>query len=123
MRARTLKDEGLIAEAIGEYRTSIHLRSNEPDAYIELANTLISAGRESEGIEQMRLALEADPGAPTALGVLTFYTITTGNETEARRWFARISRQPRVPAAQIARLREIYQQTFGHDWTPEQSAK
>lgn len=121
MRARTLKDAGLIAEAINEYQTSIHFRSNEPDAYVELGNTLIGIGRESEGIEQMRLALQADPGDPTALGVLTFVTITTGNETEARRWFARVTHQPRVPAAQVARLRAFYQQTFGHDYIPERT--
>ena len=123
MRARTLKDHGMIAEAINEYQASIHFRSNEPDAYVELGNTLISAGREKEGVEQMRLALEADPGDPTALGVLTFFTITTGNEAEARRWFARLSHQPRVPAAQVVRLREIYRQTFGCDWILDQPVK
>lgn len=123
MRARTLKADGLIAEAINEYQASIRYRSNEPDAYVELGNTLISAGRESEGVEQLRRALDADPGDPTALSVLTFFTITTGDEAEARRWFARVSHQPRVPAAQVARLREVYQQTFGHDWVPEQPTK
>jgi len=118
MRARALKDDGLIAEAITEYRASIYYRANEPDAYVELGNTLISAGRETEGLEQMRRALETDPGDPTALAVLTFSAITIGDEVEARRWFDRISRQPRVPAAQGARLREIYRQVFGHDWIP-----
>jgi tetratricopeptide (TPR) repeat protein len=118
MRARTLKDEGRITEAINEYQASIHYRANEPDAYVELGNTLISAGRETEGIEQMRRALEADPGDPTALGVLTFSAITSGEEAEARRWFKRVNHQPRVPAAQVASLREIYRQTFGHDWIP-----
>lgn len=119
MRARALKGKGQIAEAIDEYQTSIRFRSNEPDAYVELGNTLISAGRESEGIEQMRLALNADPGDPNALGVLTFYAIATGDEAEARRWFARAAHHPRVSAAQLARLRDIYRQTFGHDWIPD----
>lgn len=118
MRARELKNDGRIAEAINEYQTSIHYRANEPDAYVELGNTLISAGRETEGIEQMRLALETDPGDPTALGVLTFFAITTGDETKAQLWFKRVNHQPRVPAAQMASLREIYRQTFGHDWVP-----
>jgi tetratricopeptide (TPR) repeat protein len=118
MRARALKDQGQIAEAINEYKISIHYRANEPDAYVELGNVLISAGREAEGIEQMRRALEADPGDPTALGVLTFAAITSGDEAEARRWFKRVNHQPRMPAAQIAGLHEIYRQTFGHDWIP-----
>jgi len=118
MRARALKDDGRIAEAIAEYHASIRYRANEPDAYVELGNTLIAAGREAEGVELMRRALEADPGDPTALGVLTFFAITTGNEAEAQRWFRRVDHQPRVPAAQAARLHEIYRQTFGHDWVP-----
>lgn len=118
MRARTLKEQGQIAGAINEYQASIHYRGNEPDAYVELGNTLIGAGREIEGIEQMRRALETDPGDPTALGVLTFFAITTGDEAEARRWFKRINHQPRVPPTQAADLREIYRRTFGHDWIP-----
>jgi len=118
MRARTLKNDGLIAEAINEYRASIYYRANEPDAYVELGNTLIAAGRETDGLELMRRALEADPGDPTALAVLTFFAITTRDEAEARRWFKRVDHQPRVPAEQAARLREIYRQTFGRDWIP-----
>lgn len=118
MRARNLQHAGLINEAISEYRISIRLRPNEPEAYVEMGNMLITAGREAEGITQMRLALDADPGDPTALGVLTFYSISIGNEAEARRWFARVSMQPRMPSEQIARLHEIFRQAFGHDWAP-----
>ncbi len=121
MRARTLKAEGRIPEAIGEYQASIRYRSNESDAYVELGNTLISVGHEAEGVEQMRRALAVDPGDPTALGILTFFSISTGNEPEAQRWFKRVSNQPRVPAEQVASLHEAYRQAFGHDWIPAAS--
>jgi len=119
MRARNLRADGQLAEAINEYRTSILYRSNEPDAYVELGNLLITAGQEKEGIALMRRALETDPGDPSALAALAFYAVTTGDEAEARRWFARASLQPRVPAPQFAQLQAFYRQTFGHDWVPD----
>jgi cytochrome c-type biogenesis protein CcmH/NrfG len=119
MQARTLREAGRIAPAIAEFQASIRLRPNEPAAYVELGNTYISAGQESEGVAQLRHALEADPGDPTALGILTFFAITTRDEVEARRWFARIALQPRMPQPQVARLAEAYRQTFGHDWMPD----
>lgn len=119
MQARNQRDAGRIGEAIGEYQESIRLRPNEPEAYTELGNLYINLGRTPEGVEQMRRALEADPGDPTALGVLTFYSISTGDEAEARRWFARLRLQPRVPPPQTASLAEAYRQAFGRPFVPD----
>ncbi len=120
MRARDLRGRGQIGAAINEYRNSIRLRPNEPDAYVELGNTYIEAGNDSEGIQQMRAALETDPGEPLALSILAFHAITTGGEVEARQWLARVARQPRVPHEQVARLLEAYRQAFGRNWVPNQ---
>lgn len=119
MQARTLREAGQIAAAISEFQASIRLRPNEPDAYVELGNTYIGAGQEREGIAQLHQALEADPGDPAALGTLTFFAITTGDEAEARRWFARVSLQPRMPRPKVERLAEAFRQTFGHAWVPD----
>jgi predicted Zn-dependent protease len=119
MRARNLRAGGQNGEAINEFQTSIRLRPNEPDAYVELGNTYIELGNDKEGIQKMLEAIEADPGHPIALSALAFQSIITGNETGARLWLTRVANQARVPHEQSARLLEAYRQAFGHDWIPD----
>lgn len=121
MRARRLRDAGRNSEAISEFETSIHLRPNAPDAYTELGSLYIEQGQVAAGIREMRLALEADPGDPLALGVMAFHAISTNDQAGAQRWMARVTDQPRMPHAQLERLLDAYRQTFGRDWKPEQS--
>jgi tetratricopeptide (TPR) repeat protein len=119
MRARKLRDARQMGAAISAYQTSIRFRPNEPEGYVELGNLLIELGQEDEGIRQMRLAVEADPGDPTALGMLAFRAISTSQEAEARRWLNRIALQPRVPPEQSSVLFQAYQQTFGRAFRPD----
>ncbi len=114
MRARALQQAGLSQEAIGAFRESIRLRPNEAEAYIELANYFINLGQTEEGVPLLRQALEAEPGNPMALGILTFHAITTGDESSALRWFSRVRNQPRVPAEQVEKLRAAFLEQFGH---------
>ena len=114
MRARDLQKTGLTGEAIGEFRESIRLRPNEAAAYIELANFLIKLGQTDEGVTLLQQSLEAEPGNPMALATLAYHAITTGDESSALRWFAKVRNQPRVPAEQIASLRAAFQEQFGH---------
>ena len=113
MRARNLQKAGQPDEAIGEFRESIRLRPNEADAYIELANFLISLGQTDAGVTLLQQSLEAEPGNPMALATLAFHAITTGDESSALRWFSKVRNQPRVPANQIASLRTAFQEQFG----------
>ncbi|HVT73719.1 MAG TPA: tetratricopeptide repeat protein [Lacunisphaera sp.] len=121
MRARNLRDAGQTGEAIEEFKASIRLRPNEPEAYVELGNVYINLGQDELGISLMRLALEADPGDPTALGAMAFSAIATGREAEARRWLTRVANQPRVPREQAAVLLRAYQQAFGRTFTARPS--
>jgi tetratricopeptide (TPR) repeat protein len=118
MHARSLRKIGHIGEAIAAFRNSIRLRPNEPDAYIELGNMLISQGRTGEGVAELKASLDALPDNPGALTILTYYAITTNNESEAKQWLARVGRQPRIPQAQVAQLLGAYRQQFGHDYAP-----
>ncbi len=111
--ARGLQQAGRTGEAIAAFRNSIRLRPNEPDAYVELGNLFIRQGRNAEGLAEMQRALEAEPGHPMALSVLTFNAIATGDENEARRWFAALRTQPRVPREQAGRLVDAFRQKFG----------
>ena len=95
---------------------SARLRPNEPDAYVELGNLLIVLGRETEGIAQVRAALDCDPAYPLALAELAFYTIANGDESAARPALARVVAQPRIPAEQVTTLMENYRRRFGHEW-------
>ncbi len=122
-RARNLQAAGRTFEAIGEFQTSIRLRPNEPDAYVDLGNLYIQAGNEAEGIRMMRLAYEADPGHPMALIVLALTSINANDEAAARQWLARVANQPRVQPQFRQQLLNGYRQAFGRDWTPDKSAR
>lgn len=123
LRARNLRRNGRTDEAVGEYLASIRLRPNEPEAYTELGGIYIGLGRADEGIQEMRNALEADPGDPIALGTLAFFAISSGDNGAANQWLARVENQPRTPAEQIARLLDAYRQKFGNDWVPPGKAQ
>ena len=121
MRARKLRDARQAGDAITAYQTSIRLRPNEPEAYVELGNLYIDLGQEDAGVRQMQLAIDADPGDPAALGILAFHAIATGREAEARQWLNRIAHQPRVPREQSTVLFQAYQQAFGRAFAPDRA--
>jgi tetratricopeptide (TPR) repeat protein len=121
MRARRLHEAGQAGDAITEFQTAIRLRPNEPEAYVELGNLYIELGHDEAGIRQMRLAIEADPGDPAALGLLAYRAISTGDEREARLWLNRVALQPRVPREQATVLFQAYRQAFGRTFTPNRA--
>lgn len=119
MRARSLREANRLDDAANEFAISIRLRPNEPDAYIELGNMLISSGQIDPGLEQIRAALVAEPGNPMATGILAFHAITTGSESEARAWLHRVALQPRIPRETVEKLQSVYRETFGHEYAAE----
>ncbi|MEO6002582.1 MAG: tetratricopeptide repeat protein [Opitutus sp.] len=116
MRARSLQKAERPEEAINEFMISARLRPNEPDAYIELANTLFGLERIPEGLEQLKAALNAEPEHPMALSILAFYAITTGDEKGAREWLTRIANQPRISKEGAVRLSTAYTNQFHREW-------
>lgn len=114
MRARELRNAGQLAAAIDEFKSSIRLRPNEAEAYIELGNMLIQSDRVAEGIAQIEMSLVAEPENPAALGVLAIHAISTGHENDAKQWLERAKKQPRMRADQVERLQSAFQTTFGH---------
>lgn len=114
--ARNYRDAGRVYDAITEFQTSIRLRPNEADAYLELATVLIKLDREPEAIALLRTAHEAEPGNPAVLGILAFQAISTGDETGARRWLKEIQHQPRVQRDQAEQLRTAYRRKFGRSY-------
>ena len=116
MRARNLRKAGRLEDSVNEFMISARLRPNEPDAYVELANVFISMDRVPEAVEQLKLALNAEPEHPSALSILAFHAITTGNEAEARQWLERVGNQPRVAKDSAAGLTNAYRLQFGRDW-------
>ncbi len=113
MKARRLREAGQPGAAVGEYRTAIRLRPNEPDSYIELGITLISLDRRREGVAEIEKALVYDPLNPSALGILAFDAIDSGNKTRADEWMARIAEQPRMQPQELQRLNTAYRRAFG----------
>lgn len=111
--ARSLQQAGRIGEAIAEFQTSIRLRPNEPDAYLELGDLYIHQQRTAEGLAEIRRALAAEPGHPLALSVLAFNAIITGDDAEAQRCLAAVRAQPRVPREQVQKLTNAYREKFG----------
>jgi Flp pilus assembly protein TadD len=116
MRARRLSDLGRMPEAIEEYKTSIRYRPNEADGYVELAVALFKLERSEEAVAILRKAIEVEPQHTDALGFLAIHAISSGNETEARRWMAQIRTQPRVRGEQLERIQSAFREKFGRSF-------
>ncbi|MFZ5495654.1 MAG: tetratricopeptide repeat protein [Verrucomicrobiota bacterium] len=114
-RARWLKAQGRLAEAIAAFRLSHSLRPSEATPLVELANTAFAADRAEEGLAALREALARQPGHPMALVSLTFYHIVSGDEAGARRHWEEVRRQPRTPPAMADDLRRAFRRQFGRD--------
>ena len=114
-RARWLKSQNRLTEAIAAFRLSHSLRPSEATPLVELANTAFAADRAEEGLAALREALARQPGHPLALVSLTFYHIVTGDEAGARRHWAEIRAQPKTPAAMADDLRQAYRRQFGRE--------
>lgn len=114
-RARWLKTQNRLTEAIAEFRLSHSLRPSEATPLVELANTAFAADRAAEGLAALREALARQPGHPLALVSLTFYHIVSGDEAAARRHWAEIRAQPKTPAAMVEDLRQAFRRQFGRE--------
>ena len=113
MRARQLREAGRATEAVAAYEAAIRYRTNEADAFLELATTLFRLERVLEGLRRLEEGLAAEPEHPATLALLAFHAITGGDEAAARAWLARVERQPRVPREQAERLRAAWRERFG----------
>lgn len=116
MKARRLRDRGQTGAAIMAFRKAIKLRPNEPDPYLELGTTLLSADRTVEGIREIENALVWDPLNPTGLGILAFRAIESKDRAAADRWMTQVDRQPRIETTQVNQLRAVYREAFGERW-------
>ena len=113
MRARKLRAAEQNGAAITAYRTSLRLRPNEPQPYIELGMLLLNQGRKEEGIKTVETALIYAPADPTALGIMAFTAIDAGDREASDEWLAKIAAQPRFEADQATRIRAAYERKFG----------
>ncbi len=113
MRARQRRAVGRTAEAIAAYETAIRYRTNEADAFLELATTLFRLERVPEGLQRLEQGLTAEPEHPPTLALLAFHAIGNGDSAAASAWMRRVERQPRVPREQVERLRAAFREQFG----------
>ncbi len=113
MAARQHQLAGRLGEAIGEFQESIRLRPNEADAYLDSASSTSRPTAPPRAWQKSAAPLAAEPGNPTALGILAFNAIGTGSEAEARSWLARARQQPRIDGDQLNRLASRFLQRFG----------
>lgn len=114
MDAQRLKRKGDIDGAMVAYRSSIRLRPNEAEAYIELASLHFQRDEIDEGIALLEGALRAEPNQPVALTTLAFSAIMSGNEAEARKWMRKAASQPRVGYDDNQTLEASFKEAFGH---------
>jgi hypothetical protein len=69
--------------------------------------------RVPEGLQRLAQGLAAEPEHPPTLALLAFHAITSGDESGARAWMARVERQPRVARDQAEKLRAAFRERFG----------
>lgn len=112
-RARRFKAQGRTDAAIADLRRVTRLRRDEALAFVELASLYFAQERTEEGIAVLEQGLEAEPGHPAALAIITFASIVGGDRARADQWFREVLDQPRVTAPEVQRLQRAYQEKFG----------
>src|SRR5690606_21622596 len=112
-RGRRLNAQGRTDAAIADLRRVTRLRRDEALAFVELASLYFAQDRTAEGIAVLEQGLEAEPGHPAALAIITFASIHRGDRPGADRWLREVLDQPRVTAPEVQRLQRAYQEKFG----------
>ena len=112
-RGRRFKAQGRTDAALADFRRVTRLRRDEALAFIELASLLFTQEQVEQGIEVLEEGLQAEPGHPIALSIITFACIHEGRREAADHWWREILYQPRVPSAERLKLQRAYQEKFG----------
>lgn len=110
---RRLAAAGQHERAVAEFRTSLRLRPEEAEAYVDLAQSLFTLERVNEGVATLLEAQRVEPDNPSVLSILAFSAINLGDEPAARKWMQRIRQQPRVAADSRAALAGAFRDRFG----------
>lgn len=113
-QGRLMISMGLVDDAIEAYQKSIRYRPNEALAYLYLAQALFSLDKIKEGGDQLRKALEVEPGHIHASLTMAFYAISYEDEAEAGKWLRVVRLLPRLNPKDIEDLEERFTQRFGH---------
>lgn len=110
---RQLLKRGQHEKAIPYFEHAVKHRPNEAGAYIQLSTAYMNVDRIPEAMEQMKLALRAEPGNPIALTTMVFSAIAEGDQAAADEWFGKMRQQARIEESEINALSTQYQQRFG----------
>jgi tetratricopeptide (TPR) repeat protein len=112
-RGRRFKAQGRTDAAMADLRRVTRLRRDEALAFIELASLYFAQERNDEGIRILEQGLEAEPGNPAALAIITFASIHRGWRERAEFWLREVHYQPRVSPPEVQRLHRAFQEKFG----------
>jgi tetratricopeptide (TPR) repeat protein len=113
--ARRLSSAGRNEEAIGEFKEAYRLNPSESGPLVQLSTVLLSLNRGDEAVAALLEGLGKQPEDPAALAMLTYVYIVSGNEAQARQWWAHVRLQPRTPPDMVRSLQNEYRQRFGRD--------
>lgn len=112
LKGNQLMKTNRIDEAIPYFKKAIKYLPHEAIGYTHLARAYLKQGNEEAGIEQMLLALKAEPSNPFALNSLTYYYIVNGNRKEATEYLQRASKSPRISEDELRNLISQYKAQF-----------
>lgn len=112
-KGRRYADSAQYEKALKELKTSINLRPEEADAYVETAQIYVRLGQENEAVEILQQALQAEPGHPMALTFLSMAFISRGERQRADQYMALIAEQPRISPGEYQQLLMAYEERFG----------
>jgi tetratricopeptide (TPR) repeat protein len=114
-RGKQLKAAGHYEEALADFRVALHFQPSEPNNYIETALVLFHLGQISEGADELKAGLMADPVNPALLTSLAFYSITNGDEAGAREWLRQARADRKVTRDSLKTLAGQYRDKFGRE--------
>jgi tetratricopeptide (TPR) repeat protein len=111
--ARMLATAGRFADAVPHFESSIRLRPEEAQAYVELAQVYFRLERLDAALATLQRAQQAEPENPDVLTWLGFYSIAAGDREAARGWVRRAQAQVRIQPENLNLLVRAFRERFG----------
>jgi Flp pilus assembly protein TadD len=113
--AERLKKLGELNGAINELETTIRIRPEDAEPYVQLAICCIAQSENEKGVVLLKQALELESLHPLALATRAFFCILEGFESDAREYIAEAHMQPLLFENELLNLEEKFKTKFGKE--------
>ncbi len=111
-KGETLLNSNRPNEAIPYFQTAIRNKPQHATGYTYLASAYLKLNDNRKALEQLQLALKADPSNPLALKLITLFFILGGDQAAANLYLQKSIASPRISEEVIRNMQSAYKERF-----------